>query len=155
MSVKPLWKRIAYFAVQFFLIAVSVFTVLVLYTMISRSLFNSPPLIVVSLTQPPMDALCPNATYDVLVKVTPLKTTLVSFYLVVRDEDNNHYVDRNQTPLFEVPSEAGVTFTQTLPWKIPDLPPGKYERILSLRGHDPDEAPLVFVEGFTIGEGCS
>lgn len=152
MITKPMWKTIVTFLVQFFFIAISVFTILILYTMITRTWFSIPPLRVVSLTQTPNKDLCANETYKVLVEVTPLRTTLVSFYLVVRDEQNNHFVDRNQTPLFEIPTEAGITFTQELPWSIPNLPPGHYERILGVRGHDPDETPIIFIEGFDIGD---
>lgn len=152
--VKRLWGRISSIVGLAALIIVCVASVLTAYFAITSSFFSDPPLRVVPLTQPPSAILCADAEYSLLVEVTPLRTTLVSFYLVVRDKNNNHYVDRDQTPLFEIPTEEGVRFTQRLPWKIPTLPPGEYERILGVRGHDPDEKPLVFTEKFTIGNPC-
>lgn len=127
--------------------------------------FGDPPFEVVSLTKPPTTFVCPGEEYEAWAEIQTRGTVVIFVYITNHTPDGNHLVNPKQPTPVVIPVGNKTRFRQSFVWFVPNAAPGEYHRVFGFRGHDTDEAPLVFgdspdpdnLQPFTIGseEECS
>lgn len=103
---------------------------------------------------PPQTDLCPGDTveYGVSYRVNrPTVTRLVVQYLDAETELSISNLGVNQL-LFVHPHATALD--RTVPFVVPDLGPGRYERVTAITSLTEAAKPLFVVIPFTVGEGC-
>lgn len=143
-----LGKRFAYIVVS------STVTVLLLCALaiVWRIYFNDPPLSIASLDESPSYSLCPGMDYPAHSHVVISSPTLLYSYFSVMQDGKNISRTQVSNGIYLHPEAADII--QVLPWKVPDLPPGDYTRVLAYRGTDGRENSLFLTMDFSIGEFC-
>lgn len=127
----------------------------VLIAVIFQTWFNDPPIRVRSLDQPLDHALCPGDALSVRNQIEVDGPVLLYSYFSVMDATENHNINGTQVsngPPRTHPIKS--SFTQSILWTVPDLPPGNYVRVLAFRGTDGRENSIFSVYPFAIGNDC-
>jgi hypothetical protein len=147
------WRRRMSYAAMSALVTIALLVVAVL---IQRAFFNAPPVHVVTLDPADLGVLCPGQAVSLTNRVTVDMPVVLFFYLSTMDETETFNMLDTQTSFPGRPHPHAGTFTQMLPWTVPDLPPGNYARTLAVRGTDGDENPVMITAKYEIAsrEDC-
>ncbi len=148
---KRVWGERVLYALM---IAGVTISLLVAVAAIFQAYFNNPPVHVQSLDTPPSVPVCPGMPLHFNNRVTVEKPTVLFLYTSVMDETTSYNIPGTPESLGPRPHPHPSTFDQFIPWTVPPLPPGTYNRTFALRGHDTDEDPLFIFLEFTIAEDC-
>ena len=151
----PLWKDIARGLGYAFMIGLVTLGLLILVAVINRVYFNEPAIKVVPLGGDRLPSpVCPGQELEVRSHITVKKPMSIFSYFSVMDEGMNFNYAETQVPNQPRPHPHPATFNQKLLWRVPDLPPGKYSRVLWYRGTDTSEDSIYTWTYFEIGEDC-
>lgn len=138
-----------------FVLVLTTLAFLILVAMIHRTWFNDPPLRVQSLDSPFGHPLCPGEQHDAHNQITVDEPVIIFSYFSVMDEGENFNIGGTQVTNGPRPHPHASVFTQTLPWTVPALLPGKYSRVLAFRSADGRENSIFVSAPFQIGENCN
>lgn len=133
-------------------IAVSAF--LLLITVIYRGYFNIPPVLVTRLNNADLGDICPGDYYPIEDRIQVERPIVLLLYISVLDQNATHSYNDTQTSFPGRPHPKPSVFVQSLPWTVPDLLPGKYTRVLAIRGTNGAEDPIFIESTFEVPEGC-
>ena len=116
--------------------------------------FNDPPIELVSRDPANLGMLCPGDELYAHTKVSIHKKIIVIFYMSTLDVTGSHNMIGTQSAFTDLLHPRPSTFEQALPWTVPDIPPGRYRRVIAARNVARNEN-TVFVEAiYEIGEDC-
>lgn len=149
------WRDFFTALAQAFLAGVVVIAMLLMVSTIYRIYYNTPPIHVERIDPVDLGTLCPGDSYPVSNRITIQRPLVVLLYVSTLDSSGTHNVEGTQTTYGGRPNPRAVTFDQHLPWEVPDLPPGKYVRVLALRGTNGAEDPIFVESSYTIGANCT
>lgn len=116
--------------------------------------FNDPPVVVSNIDGPYTKSFCPGDEVIVHKRIeTDQPLQLFSYFDVMDEAMQEHYIgaQKSNGPL-PYPS-AGVYHGRFL-WVVPDLPPGRYSRVFTVRGTDGRENSIFTNVLFEIGRDC-
>lgn len=131
---KSTWQWLIY------VLGASVFTIvlLIVVALVWGDALNPPSFSIVALDTESTRAFCPGESLDIHNRVTVSHPTILFFYISVMTEDLGHNINGTQLNFPGRPHPIPSSFRQSLPWVVPDIPPGIYQRVVSVR--DPDGA---------------
>jgi hypothetical protein len=151
---RPLWKiwldRFFYALLTGFLLIAMIFCMSILWD----AFFNSPPVHITSLNVQPPNPLCPGDHFDVSQKVEVTKPVFLYSYTSVMDSGLNYNIFGTQNSFTPRPQPKTTVFTETFPWQVPNLPPGDYQRVVTIRGYNTSEKPVYSAVKFKVRRGC-
>jgi hypothetical protein len=130
-------------------------TLIVAMALVWRAFFNDPPVHVESMDKPFAEPICPGDIFLLNNRVTVDRPVVLFFYLSVMDENAQQNINNTQVSFPGRTHPHPSAFHQLLPWTVPDLPPGKYTRVLAIRGTDGRENPIFLLAKFEIGAECN
>ena len=97
--------------------------------------------------------VCPGDVVSYPVQQVIRKPVVLAIVAVILRE-NGDTVVLDRTPVYTaVPSARGITDRDIL-WTVPDLEPGRYERVVSAATMGTDHEPAFLRVPFTIREDC-
>lgn len=144
-----IWFQRAAYIVMSAIVTVAFFIAIALAL---SSFFDRPPIHAENLNTTPEESFCPGDRFDMLNHITVDKPTILFGYVSVMDENSDYNYPVGSRVLEPRPHPHPSDFTQTIPWSVPSLPPGKYVRVLAIRGHNPEEDPIFVPMPFEIGD---
>jgi hypothetical protein len=150
------WHNLRLIFLQGIVITAILIGVLLLLVTINRVYGDYPPVSVVSLDPRNLGEVCPGDEIPFHNQIKIDSPTVVLYDLSTMDVDRvyNYFGTGTRYGGLNHP-EAPVTFKQTIEWTVPYLPPGKYARVFSARGHETEEKPVFAWSYYTIGEKCN
>lgn len=116
--------------------------------------FNSPPVEITSLNNPPSYPLCPGDRFDIHYRMKIKSPFFTYLYVSVMDAGLTSNIHGTQQEYLPTPQPVDAVIEDILPWTTPSLPPGGYNRVLTLRGYRTNERPVFSIVPFTVGEDC-
>lgn len=135
-----------------FMIALFVLTLLVVTTIIWGSYFNLPPLTMKSLDPPDLGVLYPGEKYEMHFHIHINEPIITFYYVNTMNADLSAGFPGTQKAFTDNIYPKPATFDLTLPWTVPDLPPGRYRRVFAGRNTNGSQKVLFIFNSFTIGE---
>lgn len=128
---------------------------LIVFTwLLLHSILAAPPIMAVALDEPYATPLCPGQHFDLRSEVAIKEAVVIHWVISVMDETETYNIIGTEQEFGPHNHPRPVTFEKRLPWVVPDLPPGKYVRVVSVRGVDGDEDTIFMETGIEIGEDC-
>lgn len=145
------WKRILR------ILGLGVFVLLVCFLFIllliafDRAYGGRPPVAVTSLDPKDLGEVCPGDLIPFHNQVYIEEVTIALYDLSTMDTTRTYNILGTQRRYQGLPHPVeDITFTQTVPWHVPFIDPGRYARIFAARGHQTDEKPGYVWSYFTI-----
>lgn len=158
MSDEPNWRSMVWWRnllLQGLAVSIILFLLIVLAAALNNQYGKFPPVHVTSLDPLDLGELCTGESIPIHNLITIDLPTVVTYDWSTMDEARhfNFLGTSYRYPGLPHPVPE-VTFRQEMPWSVPDLPPGRYARVFSARGHDSDEKPAFTWNFYTIKD-CS
>lgn len=151
----PTWRAVLRALGAAFLTGLATLGVVIVAAMINLLYFNNPPVVVTQLDKPLTHTICPGEVLSVHNQLEVDGPVLLYSYFSVMDENANYNINDTQVSNGPPrPHPHASSFTQTLLWTVPDLPPGRYTRVLAFRGTDGRENSIFSLYNFEIGPDC-
>lgn len=114
--------------------------------------FNKPPVDIKTLDPEHLGVLCPGQELPIHNLVTIPKQVIAIYYVSILDESGLANIPGHQETFSGFTHPNPGTFTQVLPWTVPRLPPGLYNRSFAGRGTDGTEESAYVTASFMIGK---
>lgn len=137
-----------------FMIGIVTIALLFLVSIAYNFYLNDPSITFTNMDTPDLGILCPDQQVDVHAQVRISEPIITIYYISVMDSGKTKNIIGTQRAftdnLYPYPTE----FESILPWKVPDLPPGKYQRVVAVRDVTSLRKTLFTSNTFTIGENC-
>jgi hypothetical protein len=128
---------------------------ILLMSIIYKSYFNAPPILVEQLDPKDLGVLCPGDSHPVSDRITIEHPIVLVLYTATLDAAGTQNVEGTQTVFPGRPNpSSSTTFIQHVPWKVPNIPPGQYTRVFAIRGTNGAEDPVFVESKYTIGSDC-
>lgn len=127
---------------------------LILASVLWLTFGNSAPVQMFSLQTSFLGILCPGQELPVVNLVDVEGRTIVFYDISTMDEGGIQNYPNTQWRYWGYPHPVRAVFEQSLPWEAPDLPPGRYSRVIAARGTDGREKPSMVVAIYEIGGNC-
>lgn len=136
-------------------IAVAVVALILMVAAVYNVCCDAPPVQIESIDlREGHEPVCPGEQFAVRSVITVTAPTLLYIYLSVMNPSEEYNINGTQIGFMPRPHPNPSTFVQTLPWTVPSLPPGKYSRVVAVRGHDTDQDPEFSGVPFTVAGDC-
>jgi hypothetical protein len=148
---RRVWMERVLYALMIGIVTISL---LVATAAIFRVYFNQPPVHIESLDTPPSVPVCPGMPLHIHNRVMIDRPTVLFVYVSVMDETTSYNMPGTSESLGPRPHPQPSAFEQEIPWTVPALKPGRYNRTFAIRGHDTDEDPLFLHLPFTVAKDC-
>lgn len=116
--------------------------------------FNAPPLTLTSLDPADLGVLCPGDAMNIHNEVEIHDDIIVFYYVSTMDAAANSNVLGTQRAFVDQLHPHPARFMQTLPWTVPDLPPGNYTRVFGVRNVGSTQDVVFIVAEYEIKAGC-
>jgi hypothetical protein len=146
---RKIFEAIAYTG----LTAIATVAVLVVVSLVWGNFWNDVPVSVIDL-DPPLANVCPGQSYDIRLRITTTRKILIVQYVSVMNPQMTENYQGTQVDLPSLPQPIPTSFVETIPWEVPQLPPGDYVRMMVIRSSMNSQDPLFHPESFSIGENC-
>lgn len=151
---KSAWRK--WFEMFLYSVMISATTIALLLAVASIYDYccKNVPIKVIQLDKPPEFPLCPGTRMDASNMITVERPTILHIVISVMNETKDYNVPNTNHALEPRPHPRPAVFQQDIPWVVPNLPPGKYNRTITMSGNDSDEHPLFVFQEFEVGENC-
>lgn len=136
------------------MVAATTLVLAFLWGVLNATFFNLAPIGVETLDFPRNATFCPGENFDIHVKITLSKPIVLYTYIAVLDESLIQDLPDDQQNPIPSPHPVASTYNHKIPWVVPHLPPGHYNRVVGFRGPNGYEKAVYLIQPFMIGGYC-
>lgn len=137
-----------------FMISLLFLVVLTVFSISYRAFVNPPPAKVFTLDKEVNFTYCPGFDLDIHLHIIVNKPVTLYVNTVVNDETGIVNIRDTESEATTLHYPIKANFNQTVAWQIPDLPAGKYKRVVSVRSLIDFTNPVFLILPFTIRSDC-
>lgn len=116
--------------------------------------WNAPPVHIENMDVVPEVGLCPGDRFDVHYRINVTKPVFLYRYTSVMNKGLDYNLWKTQDSFTPMPQPKVTVYEENFPWQVPNIPPGEYQRVVTLRGYNTQEKPVYIPTPFTVKEGC-
>lgn len=123
-----------------------------IFTVVRNTFFDDPPIVVSSLDPQNLGVFCGGESVPVHNRVAINASIIVIYYLSTINPATGANLIGTQSAFTDMQYPEPVAFEQTLPWRVPFLPPGQYVRSFAARNIEGAQKTVFVKRQFEIGE---